>query len=82
VADLSTEEIIDMITQVRAKGLCHPTKAVVYGGSHGGYLSGLLGSRYAEYFTGAIMLNPVVNLPFMHSITDIPDWVTSVCLDR
>ena len=61
---LDVEEILDMMKQVREKGMCHPTKAIVIGGSYGGYLSGILGSRHGEQFNAAVLMNPVLNIPF------------------
>lgn len=46
-----------------------------YGNSHGGFLGAILAGRHSEYFTGNVLLNPVLSLPFMISTTDIPDWV-------
>ena len=45
-------------------------------------MSAFLGSRYGEHFTGAIILNPAINFPFMFNITDIPDWFNSVCFNQ
>ena len=45
-------------------------------------MSGILGSRYGEYFQAAILLNPCLNFPFMSNITDIPDWVSSSILNK
>ena len=33
------------------------------GGSHGGYLTALLSAKYPEMFSGAILRNPVIDLP-------------------
>jgi acylaminoacyl-peptidase len=57
---------------------CKASKAVLLcGGSYGGYLSGLLATRHAAPFAGAVLLNPVLSLPFMFYSTDIPEWVTA-----
>jgi hypothetical protein len=39
-------------------------------------MSGILGGRFPQYFTSAILLNPVLSLPFMLGTTDIPEWCT------
>ena len=52
------------------------------GGSYGGYLSTLMGSKYYNKFNAAVILNPVVNLPFMINITDIPEWGSSCALNK
>ena len=53
-----------------------------FGGSHGGFLGGILAGRHHEYFTGNVLLNPVLSLPFMISTTDIPDWVMVEALNK
>ena len=37
--------------------------------SYGGYMSGIMASRYDENFKCAILSNPVLNMPFNVSIT-------------
>ena len=38
-------------------------KVHVYGGSYGGFMSAIMGSRYHKYFKSAIILNGVLSLP-------------------
>jgi dipeptidyl aminopeptidase/acylaminoacyl peptidase len=59
---LDADECIDMLNQVISEKLCDPKKVFAVGGSYGGYLSGIMGSRFSEYFKGVVLLNPVVNL--------------------
>lgn len=40
------------------------------GGSHGGYLTALLSALHADRFKGAILRNPVIDLPSKHVIYD------------
>lgn len=49
-------------------------KCVYIGGSHGGWIGSHLTSKYPEEFDACVMRNPVVDLPSMLSVTDIPDW--------
>jgi len=74
IGDEDAKEIVGMVQQVTVRKLCDPKKVIAYGGSYGGYMTGILGSRFSDYFRCGIMLNPVVNIPFMFGITDIPDW--------
>lgn len=69
-----------MISQVQQK--YNTGKTFIMGGSYGGYLSALMGSKYHDKFNAAVILNPVVNLPFMINITDIPEWGSSCALNR
>lgn len=58
-------------------------KKFIMGGSHGGYISSHLTARYPDDFDACVMRNPVVDLPYMLTGTDIPDWFVicrSLCL--
>ena len=56
----------------------------VYGGSHGGFLTGwLIGHpEYRHKFKAACLWNPVINMSYMYSSTDIPDWIVACCLNK
>lgn len=56
----------------------------VYGGSHGGYLtSWLLGHKdYKDLFAAGVSWNPVLDMSYMVSSTDIPDWMYACVLNR
>ena len=60
------------------------TRVAVYGGSHGGFLTAwLLGHpEYRHMFKTGIVLNGVINMAAMVSLTDIPDWVYAECLSK
>jgi len=47
----------------------------VCGGSYGGYMSVIMGSRYPQYFKSAVNLNGVLSNLAMMWFTDIPEWV-------
>lgn len=38
-------------------------RVIVMGGSHGGYLTAHLSAKYPDLFKGAILINPVIDLP-------------------
>lgn len=60
---------------LRSKKLVHPHQAFVSGGSHGGFITAHLTSRYPDLFVAACMRNPVVDLVGTAAGgSDIPDW--------
>jgi acylaminoacyl-peptidase len=62
------------------KGLVDEKKIYLFGGSYGGYLSSLMIAKYPRRFRGSVIRNPVLDLMYMLSSTDIPDWIHSECL--
>ena len=54
-----------------------PKKVGVTGGSHGGFLTGhLIGhEEFKDIWGAAAVRNPVLDLSYMLSATDIPDWI-------
>lgn len=54
-----------------------PARVAVYGGSHGGFLTGWLAGHpeYKDLFCAGVLWNPVLNLNYNIVATDIPDWV-------
>ena len=54
----------------------------MYGGSYGGYLAAVLGSRHSAYFQSAVILNGVLNNAAMMWFTDIPEWITAEVLTK
>ena len=59
-------------------------KVGVYGASHGGFMTGwLIGHPdYKDLYKSAVLWNPVINMSYMYSSTDIPDWILSCCLNK
>eukprot|EP00455_Lapot_gusevi_P040195 TRINITY_DN4538_c0_g1_i5.p1 TRINITY_DN4538_c0_g1~~TRINITY_DN4538_c0_g1_i5.p1 ORF type:complete len:173 (-),score=38.96 TRINITY_DN4538_c0_g1_i5:51-569(-) len=49
-------------------------KLTVFGGSHGGFLTGHLIGQHGARFKAAVLANPVLNVSWMAGVTDIPDW--------
>ncbi|EAR93056.2 prolyl oligopeptidase family protein (macronuclear) [Tetrahymena thermophila SB210] len=82
IGEIDAKEILNMIDQVIEKKLCDPKKAITMGGSYGGYMTGILSTRYHERFICAVMRNPVVNIPYLLNATDIPDWCLAECFGK
>ena len=61
-------------TRVLEAGLANPARVAVFGGSHGGLLAGHLSAQFPTRYRACVMRNPVVDIPSMLGITDIPDW--------
>jgi acylaminoacyl-peptidase len=54
----------------------------VQGGSYGGFMAAIMGSRYPQYFKSAIILNGVLNIMANLWFTDIPEWNTVEALSH
>ena len=65
-----------------AENKVNPNKVFSYGGSYGGYMGGILAGKFHKHFAGAVLINPVLSLPFMISTSDIPDWIMVEGLNR
>jgi acylaminoacyl-peptidase len=46
----------------------------IYGGSYGGYLATRLPQLYPNTYKCSVILNPVTDILFNKTITDIPEW--------
>ncbi|KXS10433.1 alpha/beta-hydrolase [Gonapodya prolifera JEL478] len=51
-----------------------PALVFLYGGSHGGFITGHLIAMQPEFYRGAVLRNPVANVGLLAQISDIPDW--------
>jgi acylaminoacyl-peptidase len=57
-------------------------RVICSGGSHGGFLTAHLTSRYPHLFHVAWLRNPVINIAGMIDGTDIPDWCEAFAAQR
>lgn len=55
-----------------------PTKLIISGGSHGGFLAAHLSCQTEFKFSSAIIRNPVIDISTGYQTCDIPDW----CLNQ
>ncbi|PHU21763.1 hypothetical protein BC332_06870 [Capsicum chinense] len=67
-------DVLAAVDYVIGKGLADPSKIVVVGLSHGGFLTIHLIGQAPDKFATATARNPVCNLALMVGTTDIPDW--------
>ncbi|EGG07815.1 acylpeptide hydrolase [Melampsora larici-populina 98AG31] len=73
VADVESSKLA--LDYLRAQKMVDPNQAIISGGSHGGFITAHLTSRYPDLFTAACMRNPVVDLVGTAAGgSDIPDW--------
>lgn len=54
-------------------------RIAVVGGSHGGFLGAHLCAQFPEVFRAAALRNPVIDMPSMLQVTDIPGMRPSLC---
>eukprot|EP00892_Ulva_mutabilis_P010450 jgi/Ulvmu1/7778/UM004_0007.1 len=72
--EMDVKDCYEALQEVVAAGLIDSSRVVVQGGSHGGFLTGHLVGQYPDTFQAAVMRNPVLNMPLMVNVSDIPDW--------
>jgi acylaminoacyl-peptidase len=66
------------------QSIVDPKRVAVYGGSHGGFLTGWLAGhpKFKDLWAAAVLWNPVINMSYMVAATDIPDWMYACCMNR
>jgi len=82
IGEIDVEEIMKSLDYCIKEGLCDGSRVVIFGGSYGGYLCGVLMAKFSERFKGAIILNPVTNSTHLWTASDIPEWNTSEILNK
>eukprot|EP01007_Sphenomonas_quadrangularis_P003537 NODE_71_length_2276_cov_94.649304_g50_i0.p1 GENE.NODE_71_length_2276_cov_94.649304_g50_i0~~NODE_71_length_2276_cov_94.649304_g50_i0.p1 ORF type:complete len:714 (-),score=191.95 NODE_71_length_2276_cov_94.649304_g50_i0:105-2246(-) len=60
-----------------SEGLVDAQRVAVWGASHGGFLGAHLSA--IKSLSAAVLFNPVVHLPSMVAVSDIPDWCFAEC---
>ncbi|EIW76889.1 alpha beta-hydrolase [Coniophora puteana RWD-64-598 SS2] len=75
---LDVEDCIAAARHFNDQGISENGKWAIWGGSHGGFLTGHLIGQYPDFFRAAILCNPVISLGEI-STSDIPDWYYAEC---
>ncbi|XP_028966425.1 acylamino-acid-releasing enzyme [Galendromus occidentalis] len=70
IGDVDVKDVFQAAAAVNER---YKSTAVLFGGSHGGFLSAHLVGQYPSAFKAAALRNPVCSLSMMGP-TDIPDW--------
>ena len=84
VADVDDCGQLTQLALERFSDEVDPKRVGVWGGSHGGFLTGhLIGhSEYKDLWSASALWNPVLDMTYMLSSTDIPDWIYACCKNQ
>lgn len=75
IGKTDAEEIITLIGNVcKSNQQIDKDRVHVYGGSYGGFMAAIMGSRYPQYFKSAVILNGVLSIIGNFWFSDIPEW--------
>ena len=72
-AGLIVDQICDIL---KSRKDIDQSRIYSHGGSYGGFMSAIFGSRYSNIFASVVILNGVLNNIANMWFTDIPEWVT------
>jgi acylaminoacyl-peptidase len=86
IGERDVEDVGELVKLALSKysNIVDSEKVALYGASHGGFLTGwLIGHpSYKDLWKAAILWNPVINMSYMVSSTDIPDWIYACSLNE
>lgn len=74
VGAMDVDDCLHVIRHFVHSSSINPSKLIIYGGSHGGFLASHLSCQDEFQFTSAIIKNPVIDISTLYSTSDIPDW--------
>ncbi|KAG9308672.1 Alpha/Beta hydrolase protein [Chiua virens] len=73
IGSLDTSDCVAAVEELIKRGISDRDKQLVFGGSHGGFITGNLIGQHPDLFKAAVMINPVTSAGEFSS-SDIPDW--------
>lgn len=79
IGQIDVEDCMHILRHLVKEGKLDPSRLIIHGGSHGGFLACHLSCQDEFKFTSAVIKNPVTDLVTM-STSDIPDWVGAEAL--
>lgn len=77
VGNVGSQDVADVqyaVESVLKSGKVDRHRMVLYGGSHGGFLSLSISGLFPDMYKACVVRNPVVDLTGLLSLSDIPDW--------
>ncbi|XP_041347509.1 acylamino-acid-releasing enzyme-like [Gigantopelta aegis] len=74
IGDQDVKDVKAAAEDIQKMGCVDENKLIMFGGSHGGFLTTHLIGQYPDTFKVAACRNPVVNLTTMWGTSDILDW--------
>lgn len=80
IGTVDVDDCLHVIRYLVSNGSINPSKLIIQGGSHGGFLACHLSCQDEFKFKCAIIRNPVVDLARLFATSDIPDWTATFAL--
>uniref|UniRef100_A0A8C4PZH8 Acylamino-acid-releasing enzyme n=2 Tax=Eptatretus burgeri TaxID=7764 RepID=A0A8C4PZH8_EPTBU len=79
LGNIGTQDVLDVQRAVEAacqRDDVDVRNVFLFGGSHGGFLGCHMIGQFPEQFRACVFRNPVIDLPSLAVVSDIPDWAS------